>query len=45
MEYDGYTAMGQLLSCQEWLLLMKVYEIGIFQGTAKVQLLGMAKFT
>ena len=45
MEFDSCTVMGQIISCQECLLLIKVCEIRICQGTAKVRLLGTAKFT
>ena len=44
MEYDSYTVIGQFLSYQECLLLIKACEIRIFE-TAKVRLLGTGKFT
>ena len=45
MGYGSCNVMGQFLSCQECSLLIKVCEIRIFYGTAKVRLLGKAKFT
>ena len=45
MEIGSYNVMGQFLLCQEFSLLIKVCQIWIFYGTAKVRLLGTAKFT
>ena len=45
MKYDSCAVMGLFLLCYECSLLIKVCEIWIFKGTAKVRLLGTAKFT